>query len=245
MSKRRILCPFHSEKTPSCMLYEDGYHCMSCGKYGPLSEIRGVEVHEIKDPEPEDLRLSLERIRQLPTQVVRGLRLHADAESFYIVWPDSTYYKRRFFADRKPKYLGAQGHNKGPFWAQKVGSRALIVVEGELNALSIAEACPELDVMSPGGSGDFAAGRVKKYLRSMTKYDILYVLADADKAGALACIEFLGAVQGKVKAKHHLMATDANELLQGVGIGGLRQAISQVLEEGLEALAEGRQVSVQ
>jgi len=34
---RRItmLCPFHSERTPSCIIYPDGgYKCFGCGRHG-------------------------------------------------------------------------------------------------------------------------------------------------------------------------------------------------------------------
>lgn len=33
-----ILCPFHDEKTPSCMIYikEDKYHCFGCGVHGDV-----------------------------------------------------------------------------------------------------------------------------------------------------------------------------------------------------------------
>ena len=30
-----VRCPFHDERTPSCVLYPDGgYHCFGCGKNG-------------------------------------------------------------------------------------------------------------------------------------------------------------------------------------------------------------------
>jgi len=29
-----VLCPFHQEKTPSCILYEDHYHCYGCKAHG-------------------------------------------------------------------------------------------------------------------------------------------------------------------------------------------------------------------
>lgn len=30
------LCPFHKEKTPSCFLYPDHYHCYACGEHGDV-----------------------------------------------------------------------------------------------------------------------------------------------------------------------------------------------------------------
>ena len=31
-----ILCPFRKEKTPSCFLYEDHYHCYGCEEHGDI-----------------------------------------------------------------------------------------------------------------------------------------------------------------------------------------------------------------
>ena len=35
-----VLCPFHEEKTPSCVidLNKKTYHCMGCGKKGKLDD---------------------------------------------------------------------------------------------------------------------------------------------------------------------------------------------------------------
>jgi DNA primase len=42
-----MLCPFHSEKDPSCFLYEDHFHCYGCGEHGDVidahKKIRGVD----------------------------------------------------------------------------------------------------------------------------------------------------------------------------------------------------------
>lgn len=34
-----IICPFHTEKTGSCMVSEDDYYCFGCGKKGSLPEL--------------------------------------------------------------------------------------------------------------------------------------------------------------------------------------------------------------
>lgn len=233
----RILCPKHKEKTPSCAVYEDGYFCYGCGAYGPLSEIGGIDVQEVIDPEPEDLRRSLERIRKLPVKRVRGLDFPCDEYSYYVVWPDGSYYKRRFLEDRKPKYLSAVGHKKPPFWARTEG-KTLFIVEGEINALSVAKAFPDCAVMSPGGSGDFSEARVKNRLKSVLHYSTLIILVDADRAGAEAAINLLAVLAGVGrKAKYLLMQKDANQLLQEGGIDGLKKEVSQLLDCNLANFA--------
>lgn len=41
------LCPFHQEKTPSMVIYEDGYKCFGCGQAGDIisfiSELQGLK----------------------------------------------------------------------------------------------------------------------------------------------------------------------------------------------------------
>lgn len=33
-----ICCPFHEDKTPSCFLYEDHFHCYGCLEHGDVIE---------------------------------------------------------------------------------------------------------------------------------------------------------------------------------------------------------------
>ena len=36
MGTPSILCPFHKEKTPSCYLYPEKYHCFGCNENGDI-----------------------------------------------------------------------------------------------------------------------------------------------------------------------------------------------------------------
>lgn len=31
-----VCCPFHSERTPSCKLYDRNFHCFGCGGHGDV-----------------------------------------------------------------------------------------------------------------------------------------------------------------------------------------------------------------
>jgi len=53
-----VLCPFHMEKTPSCFLYEDHFHCYGCGAHGDV-----IDAHiKIKG---SDFRTALEELGRL------------------------------------------------------------------------------------------------------------------------------------------------------------------------------------
>lgn len=40
----KLLCPFHKDSRPSLVIYYDtqSYYCFGCGKYGPLTDIKGI-----------------------------------------------------------------------------------------------------------------------------------------------------------------------------------------------------------
>ena len=38
----KIRCPYHQERVPSCVIYEDSFYCFGCGKSGSLQEILAV-----------------------------------------------------------------------------------------------------------------------------------------------------------------------------------------------------------
>jgi DNA polymerase len=46
----KVLCPFHSDRTPSLQIYPDHYHCFACGAHGGpldwLTQVEGMEGEE-------------------------------------------------------------------------------------------------------------------------------------------------------------------------------------------------------
>jgi len=46
-NKHSGLCPFHKEKTPSCYLYSEHFHCYGCGEHGDVIDahmkLRGID----------------------------------------------------------------------------------------------------------------------------------------------------------------------------------------------------------
>lgn len=244
MSRKRIICPFHQESTPSCILYEKSFKCFACGAYGPL-EALGIAVDKdtLVDTKPvEDVSASVEYIESLPKEFIRGLNLHADKSNYYILWPNAKYYKSRSKAidDGGKKYKCPYGVSKPPFMIRSATKfswykRSLVIVEGELNALSLSEAFPYVDIMSPGGAGDFTSSATKKLLPQLQEYNRILIIADNDPAGAEAAIGLTGFLRSSgIKTKAKLMDRDANEVLTSEG----RPALEKIIRSYLAELSE-------
>lgn len=230
MSKK-YLCPRHKEDTPSANAYSDGYHCFGCGARGPLSELGLPADERIDVVYKEDIEASVRAITDLPKQEIRGFQLHADDRGYYLLWPDLSYYKRRILgAESGNKYRGPSGHTKPWFKADKKERATLALVEGEFNALSLAALELSLDVVSPGGAGDFYSRTGKDELRKLLNYRTVNIIVDNDAAGAQAAIEsksFLVA-NGHNDVRIHLVEKDFNDVHTEQGLGVLRGQIERM-----------------
>lgn len=196
-----------------------------------------TEEVEAPPAEPEDLEAAMSYIDSLPIKKIRGLSFPSDERSYFVRWPDGSFYKRRFFDPGSAKYIGAKGHKKPWFFASYVeGADTCVLVEGEINALSIAKACPEFTVISPGGCGDFSSKNARKIsLHSTILYSTILIIADRDAPGAEACIEMMSLLQGSGKrVVAHLMSPDANEVLIEQGETAVQREVKRALGRGLE-----------
>lgn len=243
----KVLCPWHQDHRPSLQIYNDGVYCWVCGESGSLSKYRDkTGVTPLVRPEgkrpAEDITKAVQHILTLPKVSIRGLSLHADAGSYYILWPELQYYLRRVFEvteDSKstPKYLGPAGH-KRPLFQVAEGMRdyvtgkglTLVIVEGELNAMSLGTAFQgEVGIVSPGAASNFYSdwGHLPFY----HLYDKHVLLVDEDRAGALAAVNLAKELQKRSKDVQCVLMRkqkdgglgDCNEILQAQGPLGLRE----------------------
>jgi len=228
---RRIICKWHKEDTPSMVIYPEAAYCFGCGKKAKLEEV-GIEPDPDFKIEEEDISKTIEYINTLPIREIRGLGLPYDDLFYYIVWPLENYYIKRFIlkdAPFKQKYICPKGHER-PLLVLNRGQNNLMIVEGELNALSIIEALipnyyniyvdtPDLTVVSPGG-----ASNIPKHLTEYLKYDNIKIVADLDKAGVAAGLQLENALvkHGK-KVEHYFFEEDANDLLVKYGVEEIRK----------------------
>lgn len=233
-------CKFHQgDNTPSFKYYSDGSaYCYGCQKYQPPGTYNEYTIPE-SEREPvyvEDIKASVRRILDLPVSRIRGLDLHVDSTSYYILWPDHSYYKRRFFDHTAGggRYKNPAGHMQGALVANMGEPRgAAIVVEGELNALSIGRAFPEITVISPGGVSNFSDEHLQKYWTLYNQYDRLLVIVDDDRPGVAAGLEFRLLLESRKKITKMFRfekGVDSNDVLVWYGEKELRRQVEEALE---------------
>lgn len=229
---KKIRCPYHRDKTASLHQYGEYWFCFgSCAKQYTNKEVeeKTGEKYEYEEeaPEPEDIEEKKKYILALPFKSIRSLEFRCDNRGYYIYWPTGDFYKYRLFEPGKgPKYIGPKGHKPPLFWARRSNANTLSVVEGEINALSIAKAIPDWDVCSPGSATMFSGSNLDKYLHIFKEYSNVVVVLDNDAAGTKALIEAKAFLLYKIPFITFIQTgQDANETLCEKGPEALRQAL--------------------
>lgn len=218
----KIRCPDpdHDDSNASCAVYSDGTgYCFGCSKY----------FRDLADPEPaepkyiEDINEKLAYIKTLPTASVRGLIFPFDSQGYYVVWPSGDYYKLRRFVniDSRAKYLSPSGHTK-PLFKLSCGknSKNLLIVEGEINAMSLKSIAPACDILSPGSATGFTDPTMVSSLHLLSHYDNILLCVDEDAAGLDAALKLktMHTVSGlSAIVTIYLMEKDFNQLLTDYG----------------------------
>lgn len=228
----KINCPVHNDNTPSMEIYETHGHCFSCGAHVSLEELGLAKEEHPKKKEKENVEETLAYISRLPKLEQRGLALHSDAQGYYIVWPGKDYFKYRRYSvlDGGVRYMGPRGHKAPLFWIkseQKVDS--VIIIEGELNALSLKAAYPNaaFDIVSPG-----SATELGRHIESYLNYTNIVVFVDDDSAGIANGLVLKDELikRGKTVVLVTL-EKDFNDILQSEGVEGIKRFLEGVDHE--------------
>jgi hypothetical protein len=223
--QKRIYCPNpkHPEDTPSCVIYDTHAFCFGCGSRFALEELGlSVKQGETYERPTTNIAADIARINALPKGAYRGLCLHYDSDYSYLVWPGNDYYiARSRSTDSGRKYLCPAGHRRPLFVARQERQNTLAIIEGELNAASLALVSAPFDVCSPGAAGNF---NLEKYANFFLKYTRFVLISDKDRAG------FNAAVSLKTQLLKHtpyvtilLMEQDFNDILQAEGTAGIER----------------------
>lgn len=212
----KILCPYHLDTNPSLHVYPNGWGiCFVCHT---RVYIGGANAKQVKI-EPTDVKSELSRIQGLPIKRIRGLDLHAENEgSFYIIWSSEEYYKRRN-TQGLARYVGPRGI-KPPIFLYSGDKNHLVVIEGELNCMSIKKVYDGPETLcSPG-----AASQFPKFIDLYKQYKHVTLIVDNDGPGVVYGYETKEKLL-KLGKRVDLITvdTDYNDTLVKLGIEGLRE----------------------
>lgn len=170
--------------------------------------------------EPEDVSKTLEYIKSLPIQTHRGLELPGDSTGVYIVYPGEKYYRKRFYTAESNKYTGPKGI-KPPLFLYPGNSQVLVLVEGELNCMSLKVSIPDCPwtIASPGSASNFSTA-----LEFCLQFPTVVCIIDRDPAGVAAGLSLKRKLT-RCNTQVHLIALekDLNDTIQDEGPEGVRQ----------------------
>lgn len=191
-------------------VYSDGGFCFSCGWLD-----RSVSDVDAPPREVENIEDKLRYINGLQRISIRGLELHSDSQGYYIVWPNRLYYKQRLTGS-DTRYLGPKGHRAPLLEITGVG-KFVVIIEGELNALSLSKAIKNT-IVSPGSATELCR-HLNEYL---TKGRDFVIVVDRDPAGVAGGIELRKQLVKRGKRVELIAVTpDYNETLQKEGKDGV------------------------
>lgn len=218
----KILCKYHNDATPSMHVYQNGGHvkgfCFVCHASVFLNdeEFEGKGVIKPK-AEPTNVIRVLEYIRRLPKKAIRGLDLPYDQTGYFIVWPNGEFYKRRTWGD-KTRYIAPAGV-KQPLFVYPGKADHLVIVEGEINAMSLHQVLyGEYRICSPGPASEF-----RRHIQFYKQFKKVTIVADHDAPGVVFGVELRDMLH-KLHISSTLMTvlTDFNDTLQKHGEEAVR-----------------------
>lgn len=221
---KRILCPHHNESTPSLVIYPNGNEvCYGCG-------YKKIVNGEIKEKKQEDIDKSIEYIESLPKELIRGLYLPFDGKYYYIKWTNGKYYKKRSTEDSSQKYRSPVGITK-PLYipVNKFEKNTIVIVEGELNALSLATSTgiSPYTIVSPGSAGDLCRDSYIHYYR---EFNNACIIVDKDPAGARFGLDLKNKLKSLgMRVTLYLMEEDFNDLLVQHGKEKVKEEFNRAL----------------
>lgn len=218
-----INCIFHDDRTASMKIYGPVAYCFVCCIQVPTSSLnmRGL-VKETPRQEPTNIPERIKYIKNLPKKHIRGFDLHSDDSGFYIIWPGENYYKKRTNGSVS-RYIGPAGV-RAPLLAFPGLKDHLIVVEGELNAMSLYNAVyGDYTVVSPGSASEFM-----RHIPLYKGYKKVTLVLDYDAAGIVHGSQTKEVLlKSEIDVRLVLMEIDFNDIFTKQGEDKVREVFEK------------------
>jgi len=210
------------------VIYADGSaYCYGCSLYiKNFTKPRDNKIEVI----PEDINARISYIRSLPSTSHRGLIFPFDNTGYYIIWPNDIYFKCRRWIDDPVygKYINPKNVTQ-PWFIIRKKSKKLMIVEGEINALSLNTLNLPIDIMSPGSAGQFNVSKCGFDLKEFSNYNQIVMITDWDKAGVTGALKLKSQIlphNPDIKIK--LVYQDYNQILTNHGQEGLLEEVKEL-----------------
>lgn len=222
-------------------VYEDGGYCFSCGYSTkekenemdrPTNSIQSVDSNESRLLEISSFSSHNSSYRNISTTVYEKFEVKAKGNSQYYPYTNENgevvAYKERQCVDKK-FYIHGNFSNVQLFGQSNFtpGGKKLVITEGELDCLSVAEAFNAKGtiypvVSIPSATGNTAILKQRDWIRS---FDEVILWFDNDEAGKKA-IEQAAKVIGYEKTKVVKSSEkDANDMLKASGCAAVSSCI--------------------
>jgi hypothetical protein len=218
------LCPFHSEKTASFTVYQDGrYHCFGCKAHGDavdfLEKVEGLTTSEARAKAIELANLHSKPKREIS----RTPQIYLDENG------QEAHRSIRIEFENGEKTF-EQGRFEGNSWVPKIKDlprlvlyhldllvrwdrkKPLFIVEGE----KCADLLIELGLQATTHVGGTGMGWRDEYSDTLVGWDTVYILEDNDDPGRKWAGDVLKSIYPKVREAKRVQFSDLKKLTEDV-----------------------------
>jgi len=209
--------------------------CFSCGKsYKDTNYITGGEaapMNEFKNEELDEVTSIIKKVRGISPEIYKQFSYGKTTKGEHIA---NMYNENGEVVAQKIRYPDKTFRWKGkskeavPFGMQlwRSGGKRITITEGELDALSIAEALGgKYPVISINNGAQTAKKDLAKHIEFLNSYDEVVLWFDNDEAGRRAVQEVSSLFPaGKLYVVNSGAFKDANEVLREQGKAGVLKA---------------------
>lgn len=227
-----------------------------CRDFGyRLSFFTEQEYTQIKQPrgriEPRDTAVAYLKDRGISREIVELYEITAsDKQPHVMIFPFfNEYGKVEFVKYRNMRFK--KGRDKSKEWCaenckpilfgmkQCVDFTTLVITEGQIDSLSVAQAGIKNAVSVPTGARGFTwFSNVYDWI---SRFDTVIVFGDMEKGHMTLLDELLQRLPNKIKAvrkEDYLGEKDANDILTAFGEDAIRDCINNAVEPGIDYVIE-------
>ena len=212
-------------------LYDDGgTHCFSCGKTRKKRSKVSAEKKDFKDETWDQVETQkiTTKIRGISPETFASFNYTKDSSDNHCIThydANGNVVAQKFrYRDKTFRWAGSS-RSAVPFGMGKwrSGGKRITITEGELDALSVAEALGcKYPVISINGGAQSAKKDLKQHIEFLNTYDEIVLWFDNDEPGQKAVTEVASLFPpGKVSTVQCTEYKDANEVLTKAGKAGL------------------------